>query len=132
MINKIVIDSSAIISLLEQEEGYKTVEENLSNAIISTVNLSEVITVINRKTGGDKVAQQEALKLLKSTFPHVVDFNEEQAVLAATLDQFTQKSGLSFGDRACLALAKYKNLPVLTADKIWEKLKIGVNIQLVR
>jgi PIN domain nuclease of toxin-antitoxin system len=46
MINKIangiVIDSSAIIALLEQEDGYKAVEENLSNAIISTVNLSEI------------------------------------------------------------------------------------------
>lgn len=130
--NTIIIDSSAIIALLEQEEGYKIVEKNLNNAIISTVNLSEVITVINRKTGENQVAQQEALKLLRNTFSHIADFNYEQAEIAASLDQITKKYGLSFGDRACLALAKYKNLSVLTADKVWRKLDIGVNIKLIR
>jgi PIN domain nuclease of toxin-antitoxin system len=36
------------------------------------------------------------------------------------------------GDRACLALAQQLDLPVLTADKIWQRLDIGVSIQLIR
>ena len=131
MSEKIVFDSSAIIALLELEEGWTIVSDHLNNAIVSTINLAEVMTVISRKTVGDDVAG-EAMKLLQNTFPHIVDFNQEQAVITAMFDSTTQEHGLSLGDRACLALAKSKNLPVLTADKIWGKLKVGVKIQMIR
>jgi PIN domain nuclease of toxin-antitoxin system len=35
-------------------------------------------------------------------------------------------------DRACLALALDKSLPVLTTDRVWKKLKLDVAVQLVR
>jgi len=130
MSEKIVFDSSAIIALLELEEGWAIVSDHLNNAIVSTINLAEVMAVINRKTVGDVAG--EAMKLLQNTFPHIVDFNQEQAVITASLDSVTKEYGLSLGDRACLALAKHKNLPVLTADKVWTKLKIGVEIQIIR
>ena len=128
MSEKIVFDSSAIIALLELEEGWEIVSDHLNNAIVSTINLAEVMTVMSRKTVGVDVAG-EAMKLLQNVFPHIVDFNQEQAVITASLDSATKEYGLSLGDRACLALAKSKNLPVLTADKVWEKLKIGVEIK---
>jgi PIN domain nuclease of toxin-antitoxin system len=78
------------------------------------------------------VVQQETLKLLKSTFPHIIEFDAEQAIIAASFDSLTRKYGLSLGDRACLALAKSKNLPVLTADKVWKELDLGVKIRLIR
>ena len=131
MSNKIVFDASAIIALLELEEGWAIASENLNNAIVSTINLSEVMTVMNRKTNGKDVAG-EAFKLLRNTFPHIVDFNEEQAFIASSLDSVTKQYGLSLGDRACLALAKYKNLPVLTADKTWKQIESGVEIRLIR
>ncbi len=131
MSNKIVFDASAIIALLELEEGWTIASENLNNAIVSTINLSEVMTVMNRKTNGQDVAG-EAFKLLQNTFPHIVDFNEEQAVIAASLDSVTKQYGLSLGDRACLALAKHKNLPVLTADKAWKQIESGVEVRLIR
>lgn len=40
----------------------------------------------------------------------------------------TKEFGLSLGDRACLALAGIKNLPVVTADKQWDKLKTDFKI----
>lgn len=39
---------------------------------------------------------------------------------------------LSFGDRACLALGKALGLSVLTADRKWHDLDIGVDIRLIR
>jgi PIN domain nuclease of toxin-antitoxin system len=39
------------------------------------------------------------------------------------LDKITKKYGLSLGDRACLALAKYKNCLVLIADKVFKELE---------
>ena len=131
MSNKFVIDSSAIIALLEEEDGFDIVEKHLANSIISSVNFSEVIAVINRKVIDTKAAE-ESIKLLKNTLAHIVDFDSEQAYIAAMLDKTTKKQGLSFGDRACLALAKYKNLPALTADKVWKKLKVDVEIQIIR
>ncbi len=54
----------------------------------------------------------------------VVDFTEDLAWDAARLRPLTKQYGLSLGDRACLALAIKLNVPALTADKEWSKLKI--------
>jgi PIN domain nuclease of toxin-antitoxin system len=55
-----------------------------------------------------------------------------QPLIAARLREKTKKYGLSLGDRACLSLAKLKSFPVLTADKIWAKLSVGVEIKIIR
>lgn len=132
MHNKIVIDTSAVIALINKEEGFEVVEKHLGNAIISSVNFSEVITVVNRELFNTENERAEGLKLIKNTFSHIVEFDVEQAITAASLDSITKKYGLSLGDRACLALAKGQKLPVLTADKVWKELEIGVKVQLIR
>jgi ribonuclease VapC len=128
MTDKIVFDSSAILALLNMEQGHEIVAENLDRAIVSSVNLSEVITVLARKGLG----QEEVVKSLKETFLHIEGFDVDQAIIAASIDEVTKEKGLSLGDRACLALAKYKNLPVLTADKMWDGLKLNIRINLIR
>jgi ribonuclease VapC len=40
--------------------------------------------------------------------------------------------GLSFGDRACLALAKSLVAPALTADRSWARLDLGIAIEVIR
>jgi len=40
-----------------------------------------------------------------------------------------QKLGLSLGDRACLALALRRNIPALTADHVWSKLRLPIAIR---
>ena len=128
MTNKIIFDSSAILALLNMEQGHEIVAENLDRAIVSSVNFSEVITVLARKGLG----QERVIKSLKETFLHIEDFDTEQAIVAAKLDEVTRARGLSLGDRACLALAKSKNLSVLTADKVWKGLELSVKVQLIR
>ena len=132
MNNKIVIDTSAIIALMNREKGFEVVEKHLNNAIISSVNFSEVITVANRDIFETNEEKSEGLKLLKNTFSHILDFDIKQASIAASFDYFTRKHGLSLGDRACIALAKHLNLSVLTADKIWKKLDVGIKINVIR
>ena len=124
MKTQIVLDTSAILTLLAMEEGHEVVAENLENAIVSSVNLSEVITVLVRRG----LKHEDVAQSLKDTFPQIEEFTTEQAIIAASFVE----AELSFGDRACLALAKSKNLPVLTSDKVWKELELGVEVKLVR
>ncbi|MCU7905590.1 MAG: hypothetical protein KZQ76_06960 [Candidatus Thiodiazotropha sp. (ex Epidulcina cf. delphinae)] len=48
------------------------------------------------------------------------------AEIAAKLWEKTRRHGLSLADRACLALAIDQNHAVLTADRAWSKLGLGV------
>ena len=132
MTTKIVLDVSSVIALINREKGCEIVEKYLEDSIISTVNFAEVIAVVNRelfKTEADRI---EGLKLITDTLPQIIDFDVNQAIISGEFDSITKKYGLSLGDRACLALAKYKNIPVLTADKTWSKLNLGIKIKLIR
>jgi PIN domain nuclease of toxin-antitoxin system len=44
----------------------------------------------------------------------------------------TAPFGLSLGDRACLATGVCENMPVMTADKIWQKIPLPLDVQLIR
>lgn len=132
MTDKIVIDTSAVIALINREEGFEVVEKHIGNAVISSVNFSEVITVLNRELFETEEERAEGLKLIRNTFSHIIDFDAEQAIIAASFDPITKKYGLSLGDKSCLALAQQQNLPVLTADRVWKDLELDVEIQLIR
>lgn len=127
MSNKIVFDTSAILTLIKMEQGHETVAKHLDNAIVSSVNFSEVATILAREGFG----QDEVIRSLSDTFLHIIDFDSEQAVTVASLDEFTRHYNLSFGDKACLALAKFKNLPVLTSNKLWQNLDLNIETRTV-
>jgi len=132
MTTKIVLDASSVIALINREKGCEIVEKYLEDSIISTVNFAEVIAVVNRELFKTEADQIEGLKLITDTLPQIIDFDVNQAIISGEFDSITKKYGLSLGDRACLALAKYKNIPVLTADKTWSKLNLGIKIKLIR
>ena len=125
---KVVLDASAVLALLNQEQGGDKVEEYLSEGILSTVNLSEVLTVLD----SIGVPHQDARAMLVNLIKEIVVFDEEQAVVAAFLRKTTKPYGLSLGDRACLALAQIQGVPVLTADKVWKKIPHQVEVLLIR
>ena len=129
MTNEIVIDSSAVIALINKEKGYEIALKHLDNSIISAVNFSEILTVLQREIFKDN---EEGIELVKASFLHIVDFDSGQAEVAASIDKITKKYGLSLEDRACLALAKSTKLPVLTADKVWNEIDVGVDVRLIR
>lgn len=127
--NKIVLDASAILAMLNDEPGAeKITPELLSHATASAVNLAEVQTMLVR-VGGDP---DESWTLAVDPIPDIEPFTAEQARIAGTLVQNTSSLGLSLGDRACLALAIALEAPVYTTDRLWKKLKLGIPIHVLR
>ncbi|MGK7346027.1 MAG: type II toxin-antitoxin system VapC family toxin [Candidatus Nitrospinota bacterium M3_3B_026] len=123
-----VLDASALLALLNGEAGSDKVEEMIPDATASTVNISEVVAKL-MDNGAPEDAAREALLTLGL---EIVDFNEEMAFEAGKLRPVTRKLGLSLGDRACLATAKVMNLPAITTDRAWLKLKTKIKVRCVR
>ncbi|WP_353199814.1 type II toxin-antitoxin system VapC family toxin [Sandarakinorhabdus sp.] len=125
-----VLDASALLAAMLEEPGQEKVERALPNAIIGSVNLVEVASRLI--DGG--LSPEEAEEDLAALELTVIDFDQAQAIEAARLRALTRHAGLSLGDRACLALALVRGVPVLTADRAWAALAeaIGVEVELVR
>jgi ribonuclease VapC len=127
--SEVVLDSSAILALLDREPGAEKLSVDiLSEAIVSTVNLAEVQTVLVNRG----IPREEAWLDACSPVRDVVAFTAEQAKTVGSLVSQTRPLGLSLGDRACLALGSLRGVPVYTADRVWTKLKIGVEVRLLR
>jgi ribonuclease VapC len=122
-----VLDSSAIIALIKKEKGVELVSANIKGAIMSSVNYAETLAVLVRK-----LSPEIAVSILSKLISEIVEFDEAMAVQTAILYQQTKKYGLSFGDRACIALGLAKGMNILTADKIWTKLDLNITIKYIR
>jgi PIN domain nuclease of toxin-antitoxin system len=124
----VVFDSSAILALLHREPGADIVLEQAGSAIVSAVNLGE----IGARLVEHGMPEDEVRSVVGAVGVEIVPFDEGQAYLSAFLRRATRTKGLSLGDRACLALAKLRNLPALTADRVWAELEIDVEVRLIR
>lgn len=131
-----ILDASALLALLQDEPGAPAVIGAIeAGAAISTVNFSEVLA---------KLAERgEHVRSTVATLREVVDradgglgvesFTEEDGIEAADLRPRSKSQGLSFGDRACLALAARFEVPAVTADRDWADLpEVGVAVKLIR
>lgn len=126
--NRTVVDSSAVLALLKGEVGGAEAASLIAGGLISSVNACEVVGKLLDAAVPIEAAR-EALSLLSLT---VVSFTEDVAYSAAELRGKTRSLGLSLGDHACLALAATEGCDVLTADRAWQALDIGVAIRLIR
>jgi ribonuclease VapC len=112
---KYVLDCSAVLALLKNEPGGDVVLSVLPDAVISSVNLAEVVTkLVDRQA--TKAAIDEALRSLNLT---AIDFEPSTARLCGELRAATRSRGLSLGDRACLALARERGFTAVTAAAAW-------------
>lgn len=125
---EIVADASAVLAALKNEPFGKFDPVRLIGATISTVNLCEVLAQLHADGLNEAQADDAASRLDL----RVVAFDRHQAAIAAKLWRQTRPAGLSLGDRACLALGLALGRPVVTADRIWASLGVGVEIVLIR
>lgn len=109
-----VLDASAILAYLGGEPGGDVTEQALADgAACSAVNWSEVAQKV-RTAGGDWAV---AVALLASYALAVHDATVADAERAAA--RWAPGTGLSLGDRFCLALGDRLDADVLTADTAW-------------
>jgi ribonuclease VapC len=123
-----VLDSSAVLAVLNAEPGADVVIATLNDALLSTVNYAEVVTKIVERGGTYKEAEA-ALQLITAT---VIDFDIALAQRTGALRAETLKRGLSLGDRACLSLAEREGVPAITGDRSWVGAVSGVAVRLFR
>ena len=125
---RIVIDASALLALLFGEPGHEIVDEALDRGVMNAVNLAEVASRLFL-LGADEQTTRDRLSDLPL---EIVPFTAEHAYRAGLLRVTTKAQGLSLGDRACLATAEELNLPALTSDQSWSRLKLKVPVKLIR
>ena len=126
----VVLDASALLASLLDEPGATTVAEHLDGALMSSVNLSEVVGH-SAKLGADRADIHAMLSPLPI---EIVPVDADVAFAAGMMRVIGETAGLSLGDRICLSLAKIRQTRSLTAGKAWKVVadELEVDVELVR
>lgn len=132
--NRIVLDSAAVLAMIQREPGGERVEALLDSVesgaevhvAMSWVNWCEVLTRAQRDNAA--ATAQELTASLAGV--ELVQFGQAAAELSVAYARVNR--ALSLGDRACLALAKTNQATAWTADRAWTRCKLDVPVELIR
>ena len=129
MTDKVVLDASALLALIQNEKGADVIKPLLKKSVMSTINVAEVLTALQRI----EIQPKDAIVSICDMIRELIPFDVEQAQCAAELQPYVRHKGLSLGDRACIALGQKLQVPVYTADKIWGELQLDtITINVIR
>lgn len=126
--SSVVFDASTLLVSIKREPGQEAVNAIDDDIVMSSLNYAEVVTkLVLGHVRADEIESTVAEYGLT-----VAPFTERLAVATGLLVARTRHRRLSLADRACLALAMELGLPVITADRAWADLNLGVEIRLIR
>lgn len=123
-----VFDASALLAMVFAEPGAEQAVAYLRGGRVSAVNYSEAGSKLIEK-GFDAA---DAFALLGALGLDIVPFESTAAISAAALRPISRQFGLSFADRACLALAIADQTSAITADRVWSQLDVSCSVVLIR
>jgi ribonuclease VapC len=125
----VVLDSSAIMAVLNGEPGQNVVLPLMQGAHVSALIVAEIATILVR-TGWAVEAARDRIEQLELA-SH--DFTYDRALASGLLVAQTSVAGLSLADRACIGLGLELKLPVFTADRAWASVAgLPLDIRLIR
>ncbi|MHA3795537.1 type II toxin-antitoxin system VapC family toxin [Sphingomonas sp. YL-JM2C] len=125
--SEVILDASALLAMLKEEPGGTKVAGSIASARMSMINYAEVVShfVHLGMPERDVDAMLDPLPL------ELVSLDRGTAQIAGRLRAITAESGLSLGDRCCLALAVRDGLPAWTADKAWRTIADRASVKVV-
>jgi ribonuclease VapC len=133
MVERRVLDASALLALVFEEPGADVIAQRLEeDAVMSAVNWAEVLSRLVDEGASESLAHHRLGLLREAHELQVIAFDEALARESAALREVTRVRGLSLGDRACLALARSLGVPAVTADHKWLEFDAGVAVELIR
>jgi ribonuclease VapC len=129
-----VLDASALMVYLNDEQGAETVERALvEGAYMSVVHWIEVLSAVAELgEAPSHLASEMAQQGVLHNSLEVLPLTAEDAVSVAELSQKALNRELDMSDRVCLSLAKRLQVPIMTADTSWEHVNAEVEICLIR
>lgn len=129
-----VLDASALMAVLHDEDGADVAAEAIANgAAISVANWAEVLTKLAERGRDPERAATEARKAEGTRRALSIEpMTAADCIAVARLRLTTKAQGLSLADRACLALAERLDVPAVTADQEWAKADVEAEVQLIR
>lgn len=129
MTASIVLDASAVLAFLRAEPGGEKVLPHIGQAVISAVNLQEVV----KELALAGMSSDEAVAVLDELRLDVRPHDKAQAYAAGMLVMQTRQYGRGLGDRTCMALGIALDASVLTADREWRHVEVrGLRLEHVR
>lgn len=124
-----LLDASAILAYFFRESGYEELEPYLSKKVlVSTINWLEVVNRVRKVSSAE--AEKE-LEIMREQFMILTSFNELDMQKTLSL-HFPAELRISLADRACLGTAIARKMPVVTADRTWQKLKLPTEVICIR
>ncbi len=125
-----LLDASALLAVAFDEVGAEQAMIVLSrpHVGITVTNLAEVVSKL-RQRGMSMAGCRAFVDDLQLT---VVTANTEAGLAAGELHAQARWAGLSLADAMCLATAVQLGGTVVTADRAWARLDVGVSIQVIR
>ena len=114
-----VLDSSAIVAIFQQEPGHELLEQKIDQAeviLIGAPTMTEVAVVMARRSGRDYRPSLEAF--LRRIDAQVVSFTEQHYSAASDAHLrfgrgMNSKAALNYGDCLSYAVAKVMGQPLL-------------------
>ncbi len=123
-----MFDASALLAVAFAEDGADVAARDLEGAVMSSVNASEVVAKFIDRGSNAAEARSAFLRFNLQVRP----FDQQLAIATGQMRAATRPRGLSLGDRACLALARREGARVVTADRSWKDVDLGVEITVIR
>lgn len=122
-----VIDTSVVLAVIKGEPGAAEGERLARGGVIGAANFVEAVTR-GRHYG---IAIATIVNALATWNVEFASIDRAIADEAVAIGEY-RKIGLSLGDRLCIGLARARGMPVLTGDRVWKTLPLGVEVVLFR